>query len=191
MSGVLLASNRAGAVETHNFGLATTDAGTAIIVGPGSGPVTEQFELYNLTKAPITIDLGVVSARYDPATKAYLQGSGATGFAAGIHLPASSVTLAAKQTRVLSLSISRPADAPTKQYAELTAEQAVKLGPGINTVQQLALLVILEPNGVQATSSQGDLSARHIAIVIAIALIALAVIGLIAAILMGGLRRQR
>lgn len=146
----VVATAPAAALATKTFGLSATGEETAVLVPAGSGPFTAHVDVYSLTHRPITVALGVRPVTPPPGSA---QPETGRNFATDIHLPTTSVRLAAQQHRTLPVVVHRP-HSPTKQYAEITAAQISPATPAATA--PLTLIVVLEPAPGIGSGPAGD-----------------------------------
>ena len=159
------------AVQTSTYKLAATGPRTRLVHGYGSGPVHDTFLVANLTRAPLTLVLQVVSAT--------LQGNGdfALGqpdqqFAAKVRLPTHVVALKPHEQRTITVVIHRPSHTDKPLYAAITAQPQSAPGGGIGVQTRLALLVEVasRPERVGGASTATSV-ARVVAVVVAAGLV--------------------
>jgi hypothetical protein len=165
------------ALSTKHFGISATGESAAVLVPSGRSPVTEQFELDNLTGRPLAISLGLRSVSLVGGELQAGSSVSPSGFAEDVRLPDSPVRLAPRQHRLLPLVIDRHTST-TKQYAEITASEATDAS---TTAPPLTLLVVLEPAIALEPSSSGDgggiAALAAASVLIAAVLVSLVVVG--------------
>lgn len=166
----LLVAAPASAVQTATYKLAATGPRTKIVHGYGSGSVHDTFLVANLTDAPLTLTLDVVSATKQPNGD-YALGQSDQGFAARVHIVDRVVTLQRHAQRTMAVVIDRPAHTNDPLYAAITAQPQSKPTGGIGVQTRLALLVEVTPQPEHITHTHVVSLGRVLAVLVAIALL--------------------
>jgi hypothetical protein len=173
-------------VQTAKFGLAATGARSKIIHVATDAPITDSVLVYNRTASSLPVTLDVVGVTQKP-DGSYSLGAPGTGLAADVRLQTTSVTLAAKERRTITLTIDPPSSLSSAEYAAVTAVAGPASSPGLSVTERLAVLVGLTPPG-SSGSSHGTSHQRTVAVVVATVLL-LALLALLASWFI--LRRRR
>lgn len=159
------------AVQTSTYKLAATGPRTKLVHGYGAGAVHDTFVVGNLTNAPLTLALDVVSATLQ-SNGDYALGQSGQQFAAKVHIPDHSLSLKAHEQRTLPVVISRPSHTTQPLYAAITAQPQSAPAGGIGVQTRLALLVEITPTPEHiAGTSTATSIARIVAVIVAAGLV--------------------
>jgi hypothetical protein len=148
----------AGAIETAQFGLNPSGAGTRTALHEDVRPghhVNDSVVVWNKTDSPIDVVLGVSSASIGKDGKPTLGGAG--GAAKWVHLGATTVHLAPKARAGVPVRIDAPRVLPAgTSLAAVTAEAAPGANHQIAVVERVAIMVYVQaPKGSSLRATLG------------------------------------
>lgn len=175
---LLLATAPALAVQTTTYKLAASGLRTKIVHGYGAGAVHDSFLVANLTDAPLTLLLDVVSADKQPNGD-YALGQPNQAFARQVRIPAHTVTLAPHEQRSIPVVIDRPTHTDQPLYAAITAQPQSRPSGGIGVQTRLALLVEVAPQPEHVARMHVVSGARLVAVIVAVGLVVAAAYALL------------
>jgi hypothetical protein len=172
----LIGAGPAGAIETAQFGLNPSGAGTRTALHEDVRPghhVTDSVVVWNKTDSSIDVVVGVSSASIGKDGKPTLGGSG--GSAKWVHLGAKTVHLAPRARATVPVRINVPRVLPAgTSLAAVTAEAAPGANHQIAVIERVALMVY-----VKAAKGSSLRAALGWILWVAVVLLVLAVVGLL------------